>query len=107
MYATIKIYHLGGHIMSEVSTNCILVRNQDLIATDMDGDTVMMSIEHGEYYGISGVGSRIWELLEKPTSFSVIVATICLEFEVDKEKCQSDALVFIRELVDNGLALVE
>jgi len=32
----------------------VFVRNPDLIAADMDGDTVMMSIECGEYYGIGG-----------------------------------------------------
>jgi hypothetical protein len=34
----------------------VFVRNPDLIATDMDGAAVMMSIECGEYYDSTGGG---------------------------------------------------
>lgn len=83
----------------------LLVRNPDLIATNMDGDTVMMSIERGEYYGVGGVGTRVWELLEKPMNLSELIAAICAEFEVDEATCQADMERFIRELMDNGMVL--
>jgi hypothetical protein len=89
--------------MIELDTH--FVRNPDLIATDMDGDTVMMSIERGEYYGVSGVGTRIWELLETPKTVAQIITSICAEFEVDEATCQADAERFIRELMDNGMVL--
>jgi hypothetical protein len=82
------------------------VRNPDLIATDMDGDTVMMSIERGEYYGVSGVGTRIWELLETPKTLAEIITSICAEFEVDEATCQADAEKFIRDMMDNGMILM-
>lgn len=81
-------------------------RNPDLIATDMDGDTVMMSIERGEYYGISGVGSRVWELLASPVSMTDIVQTICNEFEVDESTCQADMAHFIEDMQGHGLISV-
>lgn len=69
----------------------------------MDGDTVMMSIDRGEYYGVTGVGTRIWELLENPTSLAQVITTISAEFEVDEATCQADAERFIQELMDNGM----
>lgn len=89
--------------MSLLDSTVCFVRNADLIAADMDGDTVMMSIERGEYYGIGGVGSRVWGLLEQPISLNNIVATICAEFEVDKANCQADMESFIVELQRLGL----
>ncbi len=74
-------------------------RDSDIIATDMDGDTVMMSIERGEYYGIGGVGSRCWELLAEPMSVEALVKTICAEFDVDKATCQKDMQAFVDELL--------
>ena len=71
----------------------------------MDDDTSMMSIERGEYCGVSGVGSRIWDLLEKPASLSQIKLTIRAEFEVGEETCQADGQRFIQELMNNGMAL--
>ena len=91
--------------MTTITLDSQFVRNPDLIATDMDGDTVMMSIERGEYYGVSGVGTRIWELLEKPITLSQVITTICADFEVDEATCQADAERFIRELMDNGMVL--
>lgn len=89
--------------MTELEMNSLIVRNPDLISTDMDGDTVMMSIESGEYYGINGVGSRIWELLDKPTTLSEITTIICSEFEVPDLVCQADAKLFIQTLIESGL----
>lgn len=88
--------------MSDLSLDDLFVRKTDLVATDMDGDTVVMTLEQEEYYGIGGVGPRIWELLEKPIGLSAIITTICDEFEVDEATCQADALEFIQSLIDNG-----
>ena len=48
-------------------------RNPEIVHSDMDGETVMMSVSEGNYYGLNGVGSQIWELLEQEMS----VAAIC------------------------------
>lgn len=85
--------------MPNSETSCQYRRDPDLIATDMDGDTVMMSIERGEYYGIGGVGSRCWELLAEPMSIDALVKTICTEFEVDEATCQEDMQAFVDELL--------
>jgi hypothetical protein len=91
--------------MLVIEADSQFVRNPDLIATDMDGDTVMMSIERGEYYGVSGVGTRIWELLETPKTVAQIIASLCAEFEVDEATCQADVERFIQDLVDNGMIM--
>ncbi len=92
--------------MTAVAPSILYLRNPNLIATEMDGDTVMMSIDRGEYFGIGGVGSRVWELLERPRSLTDIVRTICDEFEVDETTCRADIERFIGELQGHGLASV-
>jgi len=82
-----------------------VTRNPRLIAADMDGDTVMMSIESGEYFGLGGVGTRIWELLAKPHTLAQLVQTICTEYEVDAATCEGDVRRFVGDLLDNGLAV--
>ncbi|MDM4769034.1 lasso peptide biosynthesis PqqD family chaperone [Solimonas sp. SE-A11] len=89
--------------MPDMSPETRVVRVPDLIASEMDGDLVMMSIERGEYYGISGVGTRAWELLEHPVSLAEIVATICQEFEVDAAIGEQDMRKFLEELIHRGL----
>jgi hypothetical protein len=80
-----------------------IVRLPDLIASEMDGDLVMMSIERGEYYGISGVGTRIWELVEQPASLAQIASTIHAEFDIDAPSCERDVLQFVGEMLTRGV----
>ena len=89
--------------MTALTPDALLIRNPDLIATDMDGDTVMMSIERGTYFGIGGVGSRLWVLLAQPISMAQLTQTICSEYEVDAATCQADIAKFTQELLKNGL----
>ncbi len=54
----------------KISTETIITQIEEIVASDIDGETVMMSIENGEYYGLDDIGSRIWELIEKPVKVS-------------------------------------
>lgn len=89
--------------MTTLTLSTPISRNADLLAADMDGETVMMSIERGEYYGIGGVGTRVWELLAQPTSIAEIIRSICAEYEVDEAACRADMQAFVEKLVQNGL----
>ena len=80
------------------------VRKPDLIAAEMDGDLVMMSVERGEYFGVGGIGARVWELLAQPTTVAEIARTICAEYDVDEARCLADMQAFVDALVQNGLA---
>lgn len=79
------------------------VRNPDLIAADMDGELVMMSLERGTYFGLGGVGSRVWNLLETPQTQDVLIATICAEFDTDAPTCAADLQPFLDDLLRNDL----
>lgn len=92
--------------MPPLAPNTSLVRNPDLIATDMDGDTVMMSIERGEYFGIGGVGPRIWELLAQPILVAEIARVIGSEYAVDEAACLADMQAFAEKLIKHDLVAV-
>ncbi len=90
--------------MSDLTLETRIERNQDLMSADMDGEVVMMSVEDGAYYGIGGVGGRIWALLERPTALNDVVQAICAEYAVDRATCERDVLAFAGQLVSNGAA---
>jgi hypothetical protein len=83
------------------SLNTPLERNPDLIWTDMDGETVMMSLERGEYLGLGGVGSRIWELLAEPVTPEEICTRLTSEFDVDADTCKANVVAFLGELLES------
>ncbi|MBK1714516.1 lasso peptide biosynthesis PqqD family chaperone [Rubrivivax gelatinosus] len=89
--------------MSTLTLQHRVVRQPGLVATPMDGETVMMSIDNGEYYGLAGAGSRTWELLAEPQTLDQLCATLTAEHEVDPATCQAETLRFVGELLALGL----
>ena len=72
----------------------------------VDDETVLLDLESGMYFGLDGVGKRIWESISDGNSLSETAAIIAAEFEVDKERAQADLITFVSDLLERGL-LVE
>lgn len=78
-------------------------RNPDLIGATIDDELVMMSVEHGQYYGLGGVGPRVWELIEQPRTLEQLVEQVLEEFEVEREVCEKDMVEFLEQMEKLGL----
>lgn len=85
----------------------VVVRSPDQVSGDLDGKIVLLSIENGEYYNMNEVGSRIWELLEKPMTVSALVDQLLTEFEVDRPTCEKETTAFLSQLHKDKLLKAE
>lgn len=86
-----------------IEISSIVSQKKGLDATDLDGESVMMDIDKGRYYNFNSVGSRIWELIERPTSVKEIIAQLLKEFNIDEKRCQAAVINFVNKLNDNEL----
>jgi hypothetical protein len=80
-----------------------LIRCEDLLEADVNGEVVALHIEKGQCYGMNGVASRIWALLAEPTSPERICAKLADEYEVDPETCRADVMALLEQLRAEGL----
>jgi len=80
-----------------------LTRSSNIIATEVDGEMVLMSIEDGKYYGLDPIGSEIWRRLEEPKSADALTAELKDHFEGDPYAIERETLDFLDKLADNGL----
>lgn len=81
-----------------------LKRGDQVIATDMDGETVMMDIESGSYFALTGSGSHIWASLEKPATLGEITERVREEFDVSGFDNVEDVIAeFVEELFNKEL----
>jgi len=90
----------------EITTDTVIRQIEEIVASDIDGETVMMSIENGEYYGLDDIGSRIWELIEKPVKVSNLIDTLLERFDVDRGTCEKDVLKFLNDLNGDNILVV-
>jgi len=89
----------------EIGPDTILERNSNLVFNQIEGEVVMLSLETSAYYGMDKIGSRIWELMEKPVSFSKILSHLMEEYNVSKEQCSTETKDFINKLIEKKLVI--
>jgi hypothetical protein len=89
--------------MSAITLDTNVVRADGLFSTDLDDETILMSIEQGAYYGMEQTARRTWDLLATPQKVSQLCTRIAEEYKVAPEVCTPDILVFLEELLHEGL----
>ena len=70
-------------------------------------ETVLLDLASGIYFGLDGVGKRIWENVAEGMSLEETATAITSEFEVDDARAQADVVEFASELVGRGLLATE
>ena len=66
-------------------------------------ETVLLDLASGMYFGLDGVGKRIWESVSGGKSLAETADAIVAEYEVGEEQARSDVIDFAKRLVERGL----
>jgi hypothetical protein len=84
----------------------LIKRSSDILASEVDGEIVMMSIEHGKYFGLDDVGSEIWKRLENEISFGKLCDDLAKDYDVDLATITRDVSTFIESLIENEIVVI-
>ena len=79
------------------------IRSTDISARTIGDETIVLSLTTSRYLSITGVGTRVLELLAEDTSLDDLVATIVDEYEVDPTTARHDIRAFLDRLRDAEL----
>ena len=80
-----------------------VVAARDQLSSELGGETVILNLGAGLYFGLDEVGTRVWALVQKPLSVERICETLMEEFEVDEERCERSVLSLLSEMERSGL----
>ena len=89
--------------MRDITLNTVISAEKEIVTADMDGETVMMSIETGKYYNLGKMGSVIWGMLENPISMESLVLKLLEKYDVTRQQCKTEALSFLKDMNQEGL----
>ena len=92
--------------MAPLSATSIVVASKEQMASDIGGETIILGLTAGRYYGLDAVGMRMWQLIQTPVAISDVVRTIIGEYEVEPERCEEDLLNLLQKMVDARLVEV-
>lgn len=74
------------------------VRSTDLSARTIGDETIVLSLPTSRYFTITGVGTRVFELLAEDRSLDELVGTIVDEYEIDPGTARRDTEAFLDRL---------
>ena len=75
-----------------------MIRRAEIPSTELQGETVLLSLEEQSYFGLRGTSQRIWQLLAQPCTQEQILDVLVTEYEVDRAQCERDITTFLQKL---------
>ncbi len=84
----------------------LISRAPDLLATELDGELVLMSIEKGNYYGVATTARSIWACLEQAKTLEALLDQLAGQYECPAGQMRADVLEFLEQLQREGLIVV-
>ena len=79
------------------------LRTADVAARTIDGETIILDLRGSRYLSVTGVGTRIVELLATETTLDDLVRTVADEYDSGQDVIRSDARRFLDKLRAAGL----
>jgi Coenzyme PQQ synthesis protein D (PqqD) len=86
-----------------VGPDSVIVQEDEPVAAEVDGEVVMLSERAGAYFGLDGIGSEIWQLIEEPRRVSELCGTLAQRYDVDAETLSRDVTAFLDALLARNL----
>lgn len=83
------------------------VNTGSVAAEVFDDEAIIMNLQDGMYYTISGVGAQIWSALEQSVSVDEIVEQMSAGFGISKDQAQADAAALFEELLKENLIVAK
>jgi pyrroloquinoline quinone biosynthesis protein D len=71
--------------------------------TTIDAETVVMSLDSGDFFSLSGTARAIWELLDGTRDRAALIAEVADQYGVAGESIANEVDAFLTQLDQAGL----
>ena len=77
--------------------------NDDVVFRDLSGESVLLNLSTGTYFGLNEVGTRVWALLTELPDVDRAIAALQAEFDVDPAQLDKDVRDLVQQFAAKGL----
>jgi hypothetical protein len=89
-----------------IPADAVVVASDQQLSTTLAGEVIILGLDDSMYYGLSGAGARIWELLQSPRTVGEIVQIITAEFDAERDRVAADIDALLADLESRGLIAI-
>jgi hypothetical protein len=74
---------------------------------EVDGETVLMSVSEGGYYGLAETAQAIWTRLAAKTTVGALCEQLVAAYDGEPSRIEAETLEFMGKMAAAGLITVE
>jgi len=76
---------------------------ENVLFRELDGESVILSLESDAYFGLDDVGTRMWQQLTSQPTIQDAYDALLKEYDVEPDVLRADVAKLVTELVAAGL----
>ena len=77
-----------------------VVAVEQQISCDLEGESVVLNLRDGVYYGLNEVAAKVWSLVQEPRTIEEIRDALLQDYDVSPESCTEDLLHLLRQMTE-------
>ena len=89
-----------------IDLDTVVVQTDGIFSSELDGETVLMSLTQAAYFGLDSTSQVIWNMLAQPRRVGDLCDQLVADYDVDRSIVEQDVLDFLNELNKEGLMRV-
>jgi len=97
-----EIFQTGGEMNSN---NRLRINTPKIVHETIDGETVILNLDSGNYYSLVGVSAHIWGFIESGAPVNVIIERMKCDYNSDGTDVDGAVNKFVSELCQEGLTV--
>jgi hypothetical protein len=93
--------------MASISLESTFLLSKHAVFRELDGEAVILDLEAGVYFGLNGLGARIWQLIDRHGRLRDVFDALYQEYEVAPDVLERDLLALVGRLAESRLGEVQ
>jgi hypothetical protein len=89
-----------------LSLDDCLAPSDQVVVRELTGESVILDLKSGSYYGLNEVGTRAWSLMTEGQSLRDVNAALFAEYDASTDAIEQELLRFAAELCEHGLCSI-
>ena len=88
---------------SPIAMQSMVVTTSQHIASDLAGETVILNLKNGAYYGLNDIGVLVWNMIQKPCPVAAICDAVQESYDVERAQIEQDIVDLLQDLANEDL----
>lgn len=84
-----------------------VVIHADVFSQEVWEDTILLDLKSENYYGLGGVGTRVWLILKKKDNLQAVFDVLVDEYDVEEKQLKEDLQKLVTQLVAARIVILK